>query len=116
MADAKYQNLKENHDYLKTARPPGSTPWFPLRSQFAETPISGRENRPMLPVVSGFPLRAGRLARRTKLTTEGEDMQRTIVRIILAVLLLVACGAAPVLADGGPAPLCYPRPCPGGLK
>lgn len=43
-------------------------------------------------------------------------MQRTIVRIILAALLLVGCGAVPVLADGTPMPLCYPKPCPGGLK
>ena len=40
-------------------------------------------------------------------------MKKTLVRIILMTLLLVA-GATPVLADGGsePVPLCYPRPCP----
>lgn len=30
------------------------------------------------------------------------------VRIALTLLLLVACGSAPVLADGGPMPLCDP--------
>jgi len=40
-------------------------------------------------------------------------MKRTIFRIIAAALLVVACGSAPVLADGGggPVPLCYPNPC-----
>jgi len=40
-------------------------------------------------------------------------MKSTILRIIVATLLLVACGSAPVLADGGgePVPLCYPKPC-----
>jgi hypothetical protein len=37
-------------------------------------------------------------------------MKKTIVRIILVTILLVA-GAMPVLADGTPVPLCYPRPC-----
>ena len=36
-------------------------------------------------------------------------MKKTIVRIILAVLFLVATGATPILADGGePRPLCVP--------
>jgi len=39
-------------------------------------------------------------------------MKKSIFRIIAAALLLVACGSAPVLADGGePVPLCYPKPC-----
>jgi len=39
-------------------------------------------------------------------------MKSTILRIIVVTLLLVACGSAPVLADGGgPVPLCYPNPC-----
>jgi hypothetical protein len=37
-------------------------------------------------------------------------MKKTIVRITLVTLFLVA-GAAPVLADGTPMPVCYPRPC-----
>jgi hypothetical protein len=37
-------------------------------------------------------------------------MKQTIVRIILVTLLGLA-GAMPVLADGTPVPLCYPRPC-----
>lgn len=38
-------------------------------------------------------------------------MKRTIVRIILALALLTATGAAPVLADGFPVPMCLPNPC-----
>ena len=55
-------------------------------------------------------------------------MKRTIIRLILAALLLVACGSTPVLADGpkgatplfnGPGlpPLCdpgNPNGCPNG--
>jgi hypothetical protein len=37
-------------------------------------------------------------------------MKKTLVRIILMTLLLVA-GTAPVLADSTPLPVCYPRPC-----
>lgn len=40
-------------------------------------------------------------------------MKRTIVRIILVTFLLLASGAVPVLADGIPAPMCYPIRCPG---
>ena len=40
---------------------------------------------------------------------------KTIVRIVLATLLLVACGSPPVLAEGGPVPACDPpKPCPIG--
>jgi len=42
------------------------------------------------------------------------NMKSTILRIIVVTLLLVACGAAPVLADGWPVPLCYPNPCSRG--
>jgi len=35
-------------------------------------------------------------------------MKRTIIRLILAMLFLVACGSTPVLADGGEPPLCFP--------
>ena len=39
-------------------------------------------------------------------------MKKTIFRLILAVLFLVACGSTPVLADGGdPVPICWPNPC-----
>jgi len=37
------------------------------------------------------------------------DMKKTIVRIALAMLFLVASGSTPILADGpGPRPLCIP--------
>lgn len=36
---------------------------------------------------------------------------RTIVRIALLLLLLATCGSAPVLAEGGPVPWCWPNPC-----
>ena len=36
-------------------------------------------------------------------------MKRNIIRLIVAALLLVACGSTPVLAGGpGQPPLCYP--------
>jgi len=38
-------------------------------------------------------------------------MKKTIVRIILVTFLLLTSGAAPLLADGTPVPVCYPRPC-----
>jgi hypothetical protein len=40
-------------------------------------------------------------------------MKKTVIRLILAVLFLVACGSTPVLADGGgePVPICWPNPC-----
>src|SRR5262249_37042021 len=41
-----------------------------------------------------------------------EKTMKTIVRIILVKLLLVACATTPVLADGGgPVPACWPKPC-----
>jgi hypothetical protein len=40
-------------------------------------------------------------------------MKKTIVRIILVTFLLLASSAVPVLADGIPAPVCYPIRCPG---
>jgi len=37
------------------------------------------------------------------------DMKKTIVRMILAMLFLVASGSTPILADGSePRPLCVP--------
>ena len=40
-------------------------------------------------------------------------MKKMMVRIFLAVLLLVACGTTPVLADGtSPVPYCFPKACP----
>ncbi|HEY2499750.1 MAG TPA: hypothetical protein VGK24_22035 [Candidatus Angelobacter sp.] len=39
-------------------------------------------------------------------------MKKTIVRIILVTFLLLASGAAPVLADTTPVPVCWPgQPC-----
>jgi hypothetical protein len=38
-------------------------------------------------------------------------MTRTIVKIAIVGFLLAVSGAAPVLADSAPVPLCYPRPC-----
>ena len=38
---------------------------------------------------------------------------KTIVRVAVITLLLVACASTPVLADGGgPVPFCWPNPCP----
>jgi hypothetical protein len=39
-------------------------------------------------------------------------MKKTIIRIILALAVLSASGAAPVLADTFPVPACSPGPCP----
>jgi uncharacterized lipoprotein YajG len=37
---------------------------------------------------------------------------KKVIRILVATLLLAACGSTPVLASGpNPVPLCYPRPC-----
>jgi hypothetical protein len=41
-----------------------------------------------------------------------KNMKKTIGRIILVAFLLLASGAAPVLADSTPLPGCYPKPCP----
>lgn len=41
-------------------------------------------------------------------------MEKTVCRIVCVVLLLVACGSAPVFANGGsaPVPICPPPgPC-----
>ena len=43
-------------------------------------------------------------------------MKKMMMRLVLALFLLLACGSAPVLANGpGPVPLCYPGDanCPG---
>lgn len=38
-------------------------------------------------------------------------MKSSIIRMLIAFLLL-ACSSGPVVADGGdPVPLCYPKPC-----
>lgn len=36
---------------------------------------------------------------------------KSVSRIALMLLLLAASGSAPVLADGGQVPLCWPNPC-----
>jgi hypothetical protein len=40
-------------------------------------------------------------------------MKKTVLRLILAALLLTACGYTPTLAraDGFPLPMCWPNPC-----
>jgi len=38
-------------------------------------------------------------------------MKKTVLRIVAIALLLLASGATPVLADGVPAPVCWPSPC-----
>ena len=42
-------------------------------------------------------------------------MKQKIFRIVFVTLLFVVVGtsSAPVFADSMPAPLCYPKPCPG---
>jgi len=39
-------------------------------------------------------------------------MKRTILRIVVTTLLLLALGASSAVADGVPLPMCYPKPCP----
>lgn len=41
-------------------------------------------------------------------------MKKTILRIVVTTLLLVALGTTAAVADTVPAPVCYPRPCPMG--
>jgi len=40
-------------------------------------------------------------------------MKKTVLKLILAALILSACGYAPTLAkaDGFPLPMCWPNPC-----
>jgi hypothetical protein len=40
-------------------------------------------------------------------------MKKTVLRLILAALILTACGYAPTLAkaDTAPLPMCWPNPC-----
>jgi len=40
-----------------------------------------------------------------------KNMKRTIIKIVVTTLLLLALGASAV-ADGVPLPMCYPKPCP----
>jgi hypothetical protein len=54
---------------------------------------------------------AGDFSPKTTSEEELKEMKKTIVRIILVTLLLVA-GAAPVMADTMPVPVCWPgKPC-----
>jgi hypothetical protein len=39
-------------------------------------------------------------------------MKKTILKIVVTSLLLLALGASSAVADTVPAPVCYPRPCP----
>jgi len=38
-------------------------------------------------------------------------MKKTIIRIVVTTLLLLALGATSAVADGVPLPMCYPNPC-----
>ena len=38
-------------------------------------------------------------------------MKRTIIKIVVTTLLLLALGASSAVADSVPMPMCYPRPC-----
>lgn len=40
-------------------------------------------------------------------------MKKTVLRILLFILMVVASGSTPVLGDAGgwPVPICYPTPC-----
>jgi hypothetical protein len=38
-------------------------------------------------------------------------MKKTILRIVVTTLLLLALGASSAVADGVPLPACYPKPC-----
>jgi hypothetical protein len=38
-------------------------------------------------------------------------MKKIFLRIVVAALLLAASGSISALADGTPAPMCYPKPC-----
>ena len=39
-------------------------------------------------------------------------MKRTIRKIVVTALLLLALGASSAVADSVPMPVCYPKPCP----
>jgi hypothetical protein len=39
-------------------------------------------------------------------------MKKTILRIVVTTLLLLALGASAAVADSTPLPMCYPKPCP----
>ncbi len=38
-------------------------------------------------------------------------MKRTIIKIVVTTLLLLALGASSAVADGIPKPMCWPNPC-----
>jgi hypothetical protein len=40
-------------------------------------------------------------------------MKRTILKTVITTLLLLSLGASSAVADGIPAPVCYPIRCPG---
>ena len=37
---------------------------------------------------------------------------KTVLRIVVTTLLLVALGTTAAVADSVPLPMCYPKPCP----
>jgi hypothetical protein len=51
------------------------------------------------------------LPRKVESSTTGENMKKTILKIVVTTLLLLALGASSAVADGVPLPGCYPRPC-----
>lgn len=38
-------------------------------------------------------------------------MKKTVLKIVITTLLLLALGASSAVADGIPAPMCWPNPC-----
>jgi hypothetical protein len=41
-------------------------------------------------------------------------MKKKLIQIMVATILLASYSSAPLSADGGMPPLCYPNPCTGG--
>jgi hypothetical protein len=44
---------------------------------------------------------------------QGDNMKKTILRLVAATLLLLALGTTTAVADGVPLPMCWPERCPG---
>jgi hypothetical protein len=48
-----------------------------------------------------------------KFITKEKNMKKTVLRIVVTTFLLLALGATTAVADGVPAPMCWPERCPG---